>query len=139
MSNSNSVKNADLALLFIRIGIGIVFIVAGWGKLTGIEGVQGFFGDIGIPMAGLMAWVVAIIEFFGGIMVLTGFYPRIPALLLGIIMIVAIFTVKMEQGFGSMRVDLLLLLMSIAIFLTGSGNYSIDNLLSKNKELSAEV
>jgi len=138
MSNSNTIKNADLALLFIRIGIGVVFIVAGWGKLTGIEGVQGFFGDVGIPMAGLMAWIVAIIEFFGGIMVLTGLYPRVPALLLGIIMIVAIITVKMEQGFGSMRVDLLLLLMSVAIYLTGSGKYSIDNLLNQ-KEAPAEA
>lgn len=139
MSNSNSAKNIDVALLFIRIGIGVVFIVAGWGKLTGIEGVQGFFGDIGIPLAGLMAWVVAIIEFFGGIMVLTGLYSRIPALLLGIIMIVAIFTVKMDQGFGEMRVDLLLLLMNAAIFSSGSGKYSIDSMLSQRKESPAQV
>jgi len=139
MSNSNTIKNADLALLFIRIGIGVVFIVAGWGKLTGIEGVQGFFGDVGIPMAGLMAWIVAIVEFFGGIMVLTGLYPRIPALLLVIIMIVAILTVKLERGFGDMRLDLLLLLMNAAIFLTGSGKYSIDSLLNQKKEAPAEA
>ena len=67
-------KYHDLALLLLRIGVGVVFIVAGWGKLTGIEGVQGFFGDLGIPLAGMMAWVVAIVEFVGGLMVLTGLY-----------------------------------------------------------------
>jgi len=139
MSNSNSFKNIDLALLFIRIGIGAVFIVAGWGKLTGIEGVQGFFGDIGIPMAGFMAWVVAIVEFFGGLMVLTGLYPRIPALLLGCVMIVAILTVKLDQDFGAMRVDLLLLLMNAGILFAGSGKYSIHSLLGKSKEVPAEA
>ncbi|MGF1669583.1 MAG: DoxX family protein [Balneolaceae bacterium] len=127
-------SNHDLALLLLRIGIGVVFIVAGWGKLTGIEGVQGFFGDLGIPMAGLMAWVVAIVEFFGGIMVLIGLYPKIPALLLAFIMVVAIFTVKLEQGFGPMRVDLLLLLMCLAIFFTGSGKFSADSFISGKKD-----
>lgn len=130
MSNSKLSQNSDLAFLLLRIGVAAVFIVTGWGKLTGIEGTQGFFADIGIPLAGLMVWVVAIVEFFGGLMVLAGYKIRIPAILLAIIMVVAILLVKMPQGWGPMRIDLLLLLMSLALFFTGSGKYSVEHMIS---------
>ncbi len=131
LDNLPTDQNRDVALLLLRIGVGIVFIYAGWGKLTGIEGVQGFFGSLGIPMAGLMAWVVAIVEFVGGIMVLAGAFIRIPAILLAIIMIVAIITTKIGEPFPAYRVDLLLLLMSSALALMGPGSYSVDDLLPK--------
>ncbi|MFU8861114.1 MAG: DoxX family protein [Cyclonatronaceae bacterium] len=127
MSNSSTEKYHDLAILLLRIGVGIIFIVAGWGKLTGIEGAQGFFASSGVPLPGIMAWVVAIIEFVGGIMVLTGTYIRLPAVLLAIIMIGAIIFVKLDSGFGSMRLDILLLLTSLALFIFDSGKYSIDS------------
>lgn len=125
MTNTDS-KYSDLALLLLRIGVGAIFIYHGWGKLTGIEGVQGFFGDIGIPLASVMAWVVAIVEFFGGIMVLFGAYAKIPYLLLAIIMVVALLTVKINAGFEAARIDMMLLLTNIALFILGSGRYSVD-------------
>ncbi len=125
MNGSNGL-NKDLGLLLLRIGVGVIFVVAGWGKLTGIEGVQGFFGNLGIPMAGLMAWVVAIVEFVGGIMVLLGAYARIPYLLLAIIMVVALFTTKLGGEFSAARLDLMLLLANLALFFAGSGKYSVD-------------
>lgn len=128
MTNSNLEQYHDVAILLLRIGVGVIFVLAGWGKLTGIEGVQGFFGDIGIPAAALMAWVVALTEFVGGLMVLIGLYLRIPALLLAVVMVVAIFTVKLEQGFNAMRIDLTLLLMSLALSILGSGKMSFENL-----------
>ncbi len=124
-------KYHDLALLLLRIGVGVVFIVAGWGKLTGIEGVQGFFGDLGIPLAGMMAWVVAIVEFVGGLMVLTGLYAKIPNLLLAVIMVVALFTTKLGGEFSAARVDILLLLMTLALAILGSGKYSLNSMLGK--------
>ncbi|MDZ7720441.1 MAG: DoxX family protein [Balneolaceae bacterium] len=120
-------KYSDLALLLLRVGVGVIFIYHGWGKLTGIEGVQGFFGNVGIPLPALMAWVVAIIEFFGGIMVLFGAYAKIPYLLLAFIMVVALFTVKIGQGFEAARIDLMLLLTTLALFFLGSGAYSVDH------------
>lgn len=123
-------KYNGLASLLLRIGVGIIFITAGWGKLTGIEGAQGFFGNIGIPLPGLMAWVVAIIEFFGGLMVLLGAYIRVPAILLSIIMLVALLTTKLGGEFGAARLDLLLLLASLALYFLGSGKYSVDNALA---------
>ncbi|WP_020404080.1 DoxX family protein [Gracilimonas tropica] len=121
-------KNRDIALLLLRIGVGIIFIIAGWGKLTGIEGVQGFFGNIGIPLAGAMAWVVALVEFLGGILILVGYKVEIPGILLAIVMLVAIFTVKLggDGGFSGMRLELMLLLTSLAIAMMDTGKYSLQ-------------
>ena len=126
MTNLISYKNQDLALLMLRIAVGVIFIYSGYNKLTGIEGTEQFFDKSGIPLPGVMAWVVALVEFFGGIMVLFGAYIQIPALLLMIIMLVAILVVKMEAGFASYRLDLMLLLVNLAFILIGPGNYSVD-------------
>lgn len=122
-------KYFDIAPLLLRIGVGVIFIIAGWGKLNGIEGVQGFFGNLGIPLPGIMAWVVAIVEFVGGIMVLLGAYARIPHLLLAFIMLVALFTTKLGGEFSAARLDLMLLLANLALFFMGSGKYSVDEKL----------
>lgn len=127
-------KNKDLAVLLLRIGVGVIFIVSGWSKLSGIEGVQGFFGNIGIPMAGFMAWVVALVEFVGGIMMLVGYKVEVPGILLAIIMLVAIFTVKMggDGGFSGMRLEIMLLLTSLALSMMGTGKYSLDDKLDSS-------
>lgn len=129
-------NNKNLALLLLRIGVGLIFVLAGWGKLTGIENVQAFFGNVGIPLAGIMAWVVALVEFVGGLMVLIGYKVKIPSLLLAFIMVVAILTVKLggDGGFSGMRVDIMLLVSSLAIAILGSGGYSVEGMLNKSPE-----
>lgn len=121
----------DWAPLLLRLGVGLIFVYAGWGKLTGIEGTTEFFGSLGIPMAGIMAWVVGLIEFVGGLMVLTGFKITIPSLLLAIIMVVALLTTKLGGEFRAARLDLLLLFVTLALAIIGSGKYSLDAMLGK--------
>lgn len=117
----------DIALLLLRIGVGIIFIHAGWGKVTGIEGTQGFFGNIGIPAPVIMAWFVALLELVGGIMLVAGLKVRIPALLLAITMLVAILTTKLggDDIFRAMRLDLILMFASLALALTGAGRLAV--------------
>lgn len=118
-------KYSDLALLLLRVGVAYIFIVHGWGKLTGIEGTAGFFGGLGIPVPVVMAWVVAIVEFFGGILVLLGAYAKIPNLLLAIVMLVAILAQE-----GNFEFEFILLISTLVLFLTGSGQYSVDHKLA---------
>lgn len=126
-------KNKDLAILLLRIGVGVIFVIAGWGKLGGIENVQGFFGNIGIPLAGFMAWVVALTELIGGLMILLGYKMEIPGILLAIVMLVAILTVKLggDGGFGGMRLEIMLLVTSLSLSLMRtSGKFALDAMLS---------
>jgi len=144
MNNKDFSKYSDLALLLLRIGVGIVFIVAGWGKIIGLFGYL-FSGDewgfiatvdgIGFPLPAFFAAIVAITEFIGGLMVLFGVYARIPNLLLAFIMLVALFTTKMD-GFdishAGTRVDILMLLITLSLAIMGSGKYSVDSMIGKN-------
>ena len=128
--NTNTLsKNHDLAILLLRIAVGVVFIFAGWGKLNGIEGIQQYFGSLGIPLAGIVAWLVALIEFIGGIMVLVGFKARIPNILLAVIMFCAFFLTKLSDfsiTAANVRVDIIMFLVTVSLAIMGSGSLSVD-------------
>lgn len=114
------------APLVLRIVLGVVFIAHGWGKITDVASTAGFFGKVGIPLSGFFAWVVALVEFGGGILVLLGLFTRIAAALIAVVMIVAIITVKFQQGFlGGYELDFSLLGVSIALMFLGNGSVSI--------------
>jgi putative oxidoreductase len=81
----------NVLLLLGRILIAIIFIVSGFGKLTNIGGTAGYFGSLGLPMPVLTAWVVALLEFVGGLAVLVGFQTRLAALALGLFTLAATF------------------------------------------------
>lgn len=77
------------AVLVGRILLSVLFILAGFGKLTAIGGTAGWFGSIGLPAPTVVAVVVGLLEFFGGLAVLAGFYSRIAAVALAIFTIAA--------------------------------------------------
>ena len=73
---------ASLGILAGRILLSIMFIVAGYGKLTAIAGTAGWFASIGIPVPTVTAVVVGLVELVGGIAILVGYQTRIAALVL---------------------------------------------------------
>jgi putative oxidoreductase len=91
-----------------------------------INGTTIFLEGLAIPYPVVMAWLLSVTEFFGGILILFGAYTKIPALLLAIVMIVAIYTTKMDGGFLDARLNILLLCSTLALFFTGAGDYSVD-------------
>lgn len=115
--------NADVGLLLIRVGLAAVFITHGWMKLSDMDATVGFFASLGLSAA--LAWVVSIIEFVAGIMMLLGVYTCIAGGLLAVVMIGAIATVKGQMGFvGGYEFDLMLLLSAVGVALAGPGRYS---------------
>ena len=126
----------EYASLPLRIVLGIIFIVHGYMKLFGgIEGTTGFFTNIGIPLAGFFAWVVAIVEFFGGIALILGIFVKIASSLLAVDMIVAILVVHLSKGFlvnnGGYEFPLALLAGLIALILLGAGEPSLQKVFKK--------
>jgi putative oxidoreductase len=59
-----------------RILLSILFIHAGFGKLTAIGGTAGWFASIGLPAPTAVAVLVGLLEFFGGLAILAGFQTR---------------------------------------------------------------
>lgn len=119
-------KNPNIGLLLIRVGLATVFIVNGIAKLSNIDGTVAFFGSLGL--GSFFAYLVAIVELLAGISMLIGFWVGISGIALAIIMIVAIFTVKLKIGFfgGGYQLDLSLLLSALGIAFAGPGKYAID-------------
>jgi putative oxidoreductase len=116
----------DIGLLILRAGVAAIFIFAGLDKLMNINGTSAFLEGLSIPYPFIMAWLLSITEFFGGILILFGAYTKLPAGLLAFVMLVAIYTTKLDGGFTDVRLDLLLLCSTLAIFFTGAGDYSVD-------------
>lgn len=71
----------DFILLLARILLMILFVLAGWGKLTGFEGTVGYMTSLGAPAPMVAAAVAVIMEFLVGIALILGFYTRPLALL----------------------------------------------------------
>lgn len=115
----------DIGLLALRITVGIIFIYSGWSKLTNIDSVIGMFDGMGFPVAAFWAYLVAIVEFLGGLAVLLGVYTRNAALLLAVIMVVALLVAHTSGPFKSAIPALSLLGGSLALWGVGSGKYRL--------------
>jgi len=134
-------KKQDLALALLRAVVGIVFIAHGYQKLFqfGIHGVAGMFGQIGIPMPLLSAYLVTFTELFGGIALLLGFLTRVAAIPVAFNMLVALLQVHLKGGFflpAGFEYVLVLLVANIALITGGGGAFALDNVLwSKRPQL----
>ena len=117
-------------ILVARILISILFILAGFGKLTAISATAGWFGSIGLPMPTVTTVVVGLVELLGGISVLVGFQTRIAAIVLAVFTLVATAVAHLDF---SQAGNALMLQKNLAItggFLLlavlGAGAYSVD-------------
>lgn len=115
----------SLGLLIIRIVAGSIFVFQGVTKLSNMEGTVAFFASLGF--SAFLAWVVALIETIGGIAIILGYFSRFFSVLLAIIILVAIFKVKIGSGIQGAMADLTLLGMLVAILFSGCGRYSLCN------------
>ena len=120
--------NTDRALFLLRLLIGIAFIIHGYQKLfvNGPDGVAGFFGSINVPLPFVTAWLVSLLEFFGGIALVLGVFTRITATLLAVTMVCAIWFAKRGEGFSGWELEYVLGGVAVALAIAGAGALSID-------------
>ena len=126
---------SDFAPTVLRIATGLVFFMHGYQKLgMGVEGVAGFLGSIGFPMASFFAVLLIGGEIVGGAALVLGLYARLAGKVTAIIALVALLTVHVSKGFfistGGFEFILLLLAASLSIMATGAGAFSLDRQLN---------
>ncbi|MBU8786749.1 MULTISPECIES: DoxX family protein [Bacillus] len=132
-------KKYEIGALILRLITGFTFFLHGLSKFQGgIENTVGFFSSVGIP--GFLAYIVAIIELAGGALVILGLGTRIIGVLFAVVMLGAIFTVKLSAGFmgtdggAGYEFDVALLAMSVSLALSGSSMLSLDSLFRAKRQ-----
>jgi len=136
-------RYSEYTPLVLRVVLAIVFIAHGYQKLfvMGVPAVGEMFASLGIPLALLAAWVVALVEFVGGIALLLGLFARYAALLIAIVMVVAAVKVKLAVGLiapmGSpmpgAELDLALLAGAVGVLLSGPGKWALERVWFKRE------
>lgn len=126
-----------LALLALRIGVGIELLVHGWPKIKNPAGVAGFMGQLGMKPAMFWAWIAALVEFLGGIALILGLLTRPAAFFVTMEFLIIAFYLKPKkmkvpfttpQGAG-WEWDWLIMMMGLALLLAGSGAYGLDRVI----------
>src|SRR5882762_325069 len=116
---------ASYAALIMRFGVGIIFLIHGTSKLqTGLRGVAGFFGTLGIPLPSVAATVVIAVETVGAVCLILGFLSRFWAACMAIEMVVAIVTASLPSHRG-FELEGLLFIGALALVFLGDGAISV--------------
>lgn len=121
----------NLASLILRMSFGGMMITHGWGKFSRfISGDLSFADPIGIGEAPTFALAV-IGEFIAPILIILGFKTRLASFFPAATMLVAALIVHSDDPWGRQEFPLLYFFGFVAIFLLGSGQYSLDWKLKK--------
>lgn len=118
-----------LALLALRLVLGIVMVGHGFGKVFhgGLAQHVERVSSLGLP--GWLAYLSAFAEFFGGMLVIVGLFTRCAALAILIDMIVAIWKIHWKNGLlakGGMEFPLTLATIAFTLIFFGAGPIAID-------------
>ncbi|MEO5783286.1 MAG: DoxX family protein [Ginsengibacter sp.] len=148
MKNKIFSTNNDWTGLVSRLTIGLIMFPHGAQKVLGWFGGYGFNGTMayftsstGYHLPWIITSLVIMIEFFGAISLIAGFASRLWAIAMIIIFIGMIFSGHSGNGFfmnwfGNQKGEgyeyhLLVIGLSLATIINGSGKYSVDKIISK--------
>ena len=131
----------------LRLIVGLGFINHGYAKLArGPEAFANILSALGVFDPHLLAWATIIIELAGGLAVIAGLFIPLASVPMIVVLLVAIFTVHLPNGFSSIKLqsvtaagahfgqpgcetDLLYIAGIIALILGGSGPLALDRYL----------
>jgi uncharacterized membrane protein YphA (DoxX/SURF4 family) len=126
-----------LALLALRIGLGVELVVHGWPKIKNPGGMAGWLGQMGMKPAVFWSWIAALTEFLGGLALIVGLLTRPAALFVAgqfLVIILYVKLGKLKAPFTTPQAagwewDWLILFMGLSLLLAGPGAYSLDRVL----------
>lgn len=131
----------NLALLFLRLVVGALFVghgtqkAFGWFGGYGIAGTAGFMEQLGLKPGRLHATAAAVGETVGGLLVLLGLWTPIGAALIVAVMLVAIKSVHLAKGIwnsnGGYEYPMTLIAVALLLAANGPGTYTLPSLLGR--------
>jgi putative oxidoreductase len=136
-----STKAVSTAILLLRIMSGLILFVGGAGKVLGWFGGMGMNATLDIfktnlHLSAFWIYLSCYTEFIGGLLITIGLFTRIAAFALFINMLVATLFVGFKNFFmGGAAYPCLLMIIFLAIVLSGPMAFSIDAVLAKKKRI----
>ncbi|MDO5029716.1 MAG: DoxX family protein [Corynebacterium sp.] len=130
----------DIIGLLARLSIGAVLIAHGYQKLFdyGMTAAGQSFADMGVPAPELAAWVAALIEFVGGILLFIGLFQPIAGILVTLNMLGAVFLVHISNGVfadnNGFELPLTIAAGAALISAFGSGRFALDTVVGKTNK-----
>jgi putative oxidoreductase len=111
----------------VRLAAGFVLTLYGYQKFEGgLGAVSSYFARVGIPLPGLAAPLVAVLELVGGILLCLGFATRWLGLLFAVEFAVVTFWVAVPRaGWRGSSLELMLLAAAILFSLAGPGKAAL--------------
>ena len=127
----------SFSLFLARVVVAYGFYEPAMMKWSDINSVAEWFGSMGIPFATLNAYMAASTEIAGVVLLTLGLFTRFISIPLIIVMIVAIVTVHLHNGFSAgdngYEIPLYYMIFLLIFLSHGAGKISLDNLIFKNK------
>ena len=126
-------KHSDLGLLIGRLGVGLIYIVFGWQKLSGGQSAWTHYGhamaSLGITfMPNIWGLAAALSEFGGGILIIVGFLFRPAAAFIAFTMVVAFASTFRQHphNFAQYSRSMEMFCVMIVFLFVGPGKYSFE-------------
>jgi putative oxidoreductase len=123
-----------LALFLIRIALGAIMVAHGYHKVFGgLHHHAQMVANIGLPA--WLGYVSAFTEFFGGLLILAGFFTRAAAIAVFIDLLVAIWKVHLHNGLigtpdrPGYELALAVATLAFALVFFGGGPIAMDHVL----------
>ena len=123
------------SLLVARVLIALLFLVFGWGKLTGFSGTVQYMAHTGLPMPTIAAAIAVIMEFFVGVALVVGLFTRPLSLLLAVYTLATAFIAHHYWTMSGMAhfeneinfyKNISIIGGLLVLYVAGAGRYSID-------------
>jgi len=128
-------KVKDLPPLLFRIVLAYGYYGPATMKLKNFGGIVEWFSSMGMPMPKLNALLATGTETAGFILIFLGLTTRIISIPLMVVMVVAITTVHLGNGFeagnNGFEIPIYYMLMLFSLLITGPGKFSLDALIKK--------
>lgn len=124
--------NATLSLLG-RTGLSLLFIISGWGKISGYAGTQQYMEAMGVP--GMLLPLVILLELGGGLAIAAGLFSRWIAIALAVFSVATALVFHANFGDATQAINFWKNIGMAGGFLLlaaqGVGAFSIDALMSR--------
>ena len=126
-------KMKDMALLVGRVLLALMFVMAGWSKIGGYAGTQGYMEAMGVP--GFILPLVILLELGGGLAIVLGLFTRSLSVLLAGFTLMAAFIFHYQPA-EQMQMLMFMKNLSVAggflaLAAAGPGAFSLDARLGK--------